>query len=128
MAAAYAIFANGGYRVAPYLIAKVTDSRGNVLSEARPVVAGEDAERAIDPRNAFLMTTLLRDVIAFGTGAGAGVGPQGYCGQTGTTNENIDAWFCGFNTAQVGVAWIDSTSRRRWARTRPAASPHCRSG
>ena len=69
MAAAYAIFANGGYRVAPYLIAKVTDSRGNVLSEASPVVAGKDAERAIDPRNAFLMTTLLRDVIVFGTGA-----------------------------------------------------------
>ena len=107
MAAAYAIFANGGYRVAPYLIAKVTDSRGNVLSEASPVVAGEDAERAIDPRNAFLMTTLLRDVIAFGTGTRAqALGRKDIAGKTGTTNENIDAWFCGFNPAQVGVAWI----------------------
>jgi penicillin-binding protein 1A len=107
MAAAYAIFANGGYRVVPYLIAKVTDSRGNVLSEASPVVAGEDAERAIDPRNAFLMTTLLRDVIAFGTGARAqALGRKDLAGKTGTTNENIDAWFCGFNAAQVGVAWI----------------------
>ena len=49
MAAAYAVFANGGYRVAPYLIARITDAKGNVLSEAKPVVAGENAERAIDP-------------------------------------------------------------------------------
>jgi penicillin-binding protein 1A len=107
MAAAYAVFANGGYRIAPYLIAKVTDARGNALSEAHPVVAGEDAERAIDPRNAFLMTTLLRDVIVFGTGARAmSLGRHDLAGKTGTTNENIDAWFCGFNAAQVGVAWI----------------------
>ena len=107
MAGAYAIFANGGYRVAPYLIAKVTDARGNVLSEASPVIAGETAERAIDPRNAFLMTTLLRDVIVFGTGARAmSLGRRDLAGKTGTTNENIDAWFCGFNAAQVGVAWI----------------------
>jgi len=107
MASAYAIFANGGYRVAPYLIAKVTDAKGTVLSEATPVVAGEDAERAIDPRNAFLMTTLLRDVIVFGTGARAmSLGRHDLAGKTGTTNENIDAWFCGFNAAQVGVAWI----------------------
>ena len=81
MAAAYAVFANGGYRVAPYLIARVTDARGNVLSEAKPVVAGEGAERAIDPRNAFIMTTLLRDVIAYGTATRAHVaraqGPGG---------------------------------------------------
>jgi penicillin-binding protein 1A len=107
MAAAYSIFANGGYRVLPYLIAKVTDARGNVLSEAKPVVAGEDAERAIDARNAFLMTTLLRDVIAFGTGTRAQVlGRKDIAGKTGTTNENIDAWFCGFNATQVGIAWI----------------------
>jgi penicillin-binding protein 1A len=107
MAAAYAIFANGGYRVMPYLIAKVTDARGNALSSANPVVAGETAERAIDPRNAFLMTTLLRDVIVFGTGARAmSLGRKDLAGKTGTTNENIDAWFCGFNTAQVAVAWI----------------------
>jgi penicillin-binding protein 1A len=107
MAAAYAIFANGGYRVSPYLIGKVTDARGNVLSEAKPVVAGEDAERAIDPRNAFIMTTLLRDVIAFGTATRAQVlGRKDMAGKTGTTNENVDAWFCGFNATQVGVAWI----------------------
>ena len=53
MVDAYAVFANGGYRVTPYLIARIVDARGNVLSEATPAVAGENAERAIDPRNAF---------------------------------------------------------------------------
>ena len=107
MAGAYAIFANGGYRVMPYLIARVTDAKGNVLSEAKPVTAGDNAERAIDPRNAFVMTTLLRDVIAFGTATRAQVlGRRDLAGKTGTTNENVDAWFCGYNPAMVGVAWI----------------------
>jgi len=107
MAAAYAVFANGGYRVSPYLIARVTDARGNVLSEAKPVAAGEGAERAIDPRNAFVMTTMLRDVINFGTGTRAlSLGRKDLAGKTGTTNENVDAWFCGFNASIVGVSWI----------------------
>ena len=107
MAAAYAVFANGGYRISPYLIAKVTDAKGNVLSQAKPAVAGEGAERAIDPRNAFVMTSLLRDVIAFGTATRAqSLGRKDLAGKTGTTNENVDAWFCGYNAQQVGVAWI----------------------
>jgi len=107
MATAYSVFANGGYRVAPYLIARITDSKGNVLSQAQPDVAGVKAERAIDPRNAFIMTTLLRDVIAYGTGTKAlELKRKDLAGKTGTTNENIDAWFCGFNQAQVGIAWI----------------------
>jgi penicillin-binding protein 1A len=107
MATAYSVFANGGYRVAPYLIARITDARGNVLSEAAPDVAGEKAERAIDPRNAFIMTTLLREVITSGTATRAlELKRKDLAGKTGTTNENIDAWFCGFNAAQVGIAWI----------------------
>jgi penicillin-binding protein 1A len=107
MAAACAVFANGGYRVSPYLISRVTDSKGNVLSEARPVVAGETAERAIDPRNAFIMTSMLRDVVNFGTATRAlSLGRKDLAGKTGTTNENVDAWFCGFNASIVGVSWI----------------------
>ena len=107
MASAYAIFANGGYRITPYLIAKVIDARGNVLSEANPTLAGADGERAIDPRNAFVMTTLLRDVVSYGTATRAqSLGRRDLAGKTGTTNDNIDAWFCGFNTHLVGVAWI----------------------
>ena len=107
MATAYSVFANGGYRIAPYLIAKITDARGNVLSEAKPDAAGDKAERVIDPRNAFIMTTLLRDVIAYGTGTRAlELKRKDLAGKTGTTNENVDAWFCGFNPSQVGIAWI----------------------
>jgi penicillin-binding protein 1A len=107
MIGAYAVFANGGYRVAPYLIAKIVDSKGNVLSEAAPAVAGGGAERAIDPRNAWLMTSLLKDVVRVGTAVRAlSLGRTDLAGKTGTTNENVDAWFCGYNPALVAVAWI----------------------
>jgi penicillin-binding protein 1A len=107
MLGAYAIFANGGYRVTPYLIDHVVDARGNTLSKATPAVAGENAERAIDPRNAFIMTTMMRDVVRAGTAARAmQLGRQDLAGKTGTTNDNVDAWFCGFNASMVGIAWI----------------------
>jgi len=107
MAAAYSIFANGGYRVAPYFIERVEDARGNVLMAAKPLAAGAGAERAIDARNAFIMTTILRDVVRAGTGARAmKLGRGDLAGKTGTTNEFVDAWFCGFNPVLVAVAWI----------------------
>ena len=107
MVGAYAVLANGGYRVAPYLIARVVDARGNVLSEANPPLAGGQAERVIDPRNAWIMTSLLKDVIRVGTGTRAlSLGRTDLAGKTGTTNENVDAWFCGYTAAMVAVAWI----------------------
>jgi len=107
MVAAYAVFANGGYRISPYVIARIVDAKGNVLSEASPVVAGENAERAIDPRNAWIMTSLLKDVIRVGTATRAlSLNRTDLSGKTGTTNENVDAWFCGYNGAMVGVSWI----------------------
>jgi len=107
MVAAYAVFANGGYRVSPYVIARIVDAKGNILSEASPVVAGENAERTIDPRNAWIMTSLLKDVIRVGTATRAlALNRTDLSGKTGTTNENVDAWFCGYNAAMVGVSWI----------------------
>jgi penicillin-binding protein 1A len=107
MVAAYSIFANGGYRVVPYLISRVIDARGNVISEAKPPVAGDTAERAIDPRNAWIMTSLLKDVIAYGTATRAqSLGRKDLAGKTGTTNDMVDAWFCGYNAGLVGVGWI----------------------
>jgi len=109
MAVAYSVFANGGYRVAPYLIEKITDSRGNTLSQAKPVIAGANAERVIDPRNAFIMTTLLHDVTVYGTAARVNVefkGRKDLAGKTGTTNDMVDAWFCGYTPSIVGIAWI----------------------
>jgi penicillin-binding protein 1A len=107
MASAYAVFANGGYRVAPYLIARITDARGAVLSDAHPPKAGGEAERAIDARNAFVMTSMLKDVVAYGTATRAqSLGRRDIAGKTGTTNENVDAWFAGYTPRLVGIAWI----------------------
>ncbi len=107
MAGAYAVFANGGFRVKPWFISRIVDNRGTTLYEARPEVAGEDAERVLDPRNAFLMTSLMRDVVRYGTAARAmSLGRQDLAGKTGTTNDHIDAWFAGYQASMVAVAWI----------------------
>lgn len=107
MAAAYSIFANGGYRIAPYFIERVEDARGNVLMESRPQRAEQGAERVIDARNAFIMTSIMQDVVKMGTAARAmKLGRSDLAGKTGTTNDFIDAWFCGFNASLVAVAWI----------------------
>jgi penicillin-binding protein 1A len=107
MASAYAVFANGGYRVKPWFIARVEDNRGETLYLAKPETAGVDAERVVDERNAFLMTTLMRDVVRYGTAAKAmSLGRQDLAGKTGTTNDHIDAWFAGFQGKLVAVSWI----------------------
>jgi penicillin-binding protein 1A len=107
MAGAYAVFANGGYRVSPYLISKVTDADGKVLSQAMPDKAGVDANRVIDERNAFLVDSMLKDVVRFGTATKALVLKRpDISGKTGTTNDSIDAWFAGYQNKLVGIAWI----------------------
>jgi penicillin-binding protein 1A len=107
MAGAYAVFANGGYRVSPYLISKVTDSDGKVLSEARPARAGDEANRVIDARNAFLMDSMLKDVVRHGTAVKAmALKRTDLAGKTGTTNDSIDAWFAGYQPKLVGIAWM----------------------
>src|SRR5262249_25512890 len=95
-------------RVAPYFIERVEDSRGTVLLQAKPVaVDGGGAERAIDARNAYIMTSIMRDVVRMGTAARAmKLGRQDLAGKTGTTNEFGHAWVFGFNTSLVAVAWI----------------------
>jgi penicillin-binding protein 1A len=107
MAVAYSVFANGGFRTSPYLIEKITDGRGKVLSQARPVAVGKGAQQVIDPRNAFIMGTMLHDVVVYGTGARVQeLKRKDLAGKTGTTNDSIDAWFCGYNPSLVGIAWI----------------------
>jgi penicillin-binding protein 1A len=107
MAAGYAVFANGGYRVTPYFISRVEDATGNVLAKASPVRAGEGAQRAIDVRNAFVMFNMMQDVIRGGTGARAmQLGRDDLAGKTGTTNDQMDAWFAGFQRHLSAVAWV----------------------
>ena len=107
MAGGYAVFANGGFRINPYFIVRIEDAKGTVIAQARPERAAETAQRAIDARNAFIMTSILHDVVKMGTGARAmQLGRGDLAGKTGTTNDFIDAWFCGFGTGLVAVSWI----------------------
>ena len=107
MATAYAVFANGGYRVKPNLISKIVDQHGKVLVETKFTKAGDGAPRAIDARNAFIMDSMLRDVVKHGTAMRAlQLGRGDLAGKTGTTNDHFDAWFAGYNPQQVAVAWV----------------------
>lgn len=107
MAQGYAVFANGGHRVTPQLIAKMTDNKGRVLYEAPQTVVGEES-RVIEARNAFMMSSLLQEVTRSGTAAKAQAQlkrPDIY-GKTGTTNDSMDAWFAGYQQELVAVVWI----------------------
>lgn len=107
MAGAYAVFANGGYKINPYLIAKITDSDGKVIAQAAPDKAFDENNRVIDERNAFLMDSMLRDVVKYGTATKALILKRpDIAGKTGTTNDSIDAWFAGYQAKVVGIAWI----------------------
>jgi penicillin-binding protein 1A len=107
MAGAYSVFANGGYKVSPYIISRVTDADGKVLSQAEPDKAGVEANRVIDERNAFLMDSMLKDVVKHGTATKALVLKRtDIAGKTGTTNDSVDAWFAGYMPKIVGIAWI----------------------
>ena len=107
MAEAYAVFANGGYRVTPFIINHIEDSKGKLIEEAKIIEAGNGAERVIDERNAFLMTSMMQDVTRIGSAAKARqLGRSDVAGKTGTTNNHIDTWFAGFNPKQVAVVWM----------------------
>ncbi len=114
MAAGYAVFANGGYRVNPTLIAKVTDSKGNVINEAREMVLDE-SQRTIDTRNAFIMSSLLQEVTRRGTAAKAQAELKrtDIYGKTGTTNDSLDTWFAGFQRSLVAVVWMGYDTPRK---------------
>ena len=106
-AGGYSVFANGGYRINPYLINEVTDPRGVAISKAQPLTAGRDAPRTIDPRNAYIMNSLLHSVATAGTGAGTNVLKRSDLqGKTGTTNDAKDGWFAGYQQSLVAVAWM----------------------
>jgi penicillin-binding protein 1A len=126
MAEGYSVFANEGFRVKPYYISKITNSDGKVLFEAKPKVACADvndcpaltqtsgpdnasrlATRVIPADNAYIVGDMMRDVIRHGTGRGAlTLGRKDLSGKTGTTNNQIDAWFVGFNANLVAISWV----------------------
>src|SRR5690625_1655617 len=108
LASAYGVFANGGYRIPPYLIDRVTDSEGNVIMQAKPVMAGDASARAIDERTVYVMNDLMRGVATRGTAARASaqLKRNDLAGKTGTTNDSHDAWFAGFTPTLSTVAWM----------------------
>jgi penicillin-binding protein 1A len=114
MAGAITVFANGGYRVDPYLIARITDANGNLIAQARPGRAGDESLRVIDARNAYLMDSMLRDVVRRGTATTAQRLKRGdLAGKTGTTNDSHDAWFAGYAPRIAGVAWVGFDQPRK---------------
>ena len=114
LATGYSVFANGGFRVSPWLISRVSEQRGKVLVETPAPIAGE-ANRAIEPRNAFMMSSLLQEVTRSGTAARAQAAlkrPDIY-GKTGTTNDSMDAWFAGYQPTLAAVTWIGYDTPRK---------------
>jgi penicillin-binding protein 1A len=134
LARAYSVIDNGGYLIKPYFIQRIEDSDGSVLYEADPAVActtcvlaqkqttqptavdvedetigklPKQAARTLDSRIAYLMNSMMKDVIRRGTGVRAmQLGRHDLAGKTGTTNDQRDAWFNGFNQELVAVAWV----------------------
>ena len=163
MATGFTVLANGGYRIEPYFLARIADSRGEILFEARPLVVCPDcpevgmefagevngevidgtgleggdsqidqmgldeetnsalvddqpeqehiafqvAPRVVNPQNIWLMNSMLRDVVRYGTGRKAmALGREDLAGKTGTTNDQQDAWFSGFNPTRVTTTWV----------------------
>ena len=113
MAVAYSVFANGGHRVNPSLIAKITDQKGKVLVENKPTKL-EAAQRVIDARNAFVMNRLLQEITRSGTAAKAQamLKRTDVYGKTGTTNDAIDTWFAGFHPTLTAVVWMGHDTPR----------------
>ncbi len=107
MSEAYAVFANGGYKINTFLINKVLDGKGNVLMQAKPKQAGDEANLVIPPRNAYIMNSMMQDVVRYGTATRANVLKRGdLAGKTGTTNDSFDAWFAGYASQVVGITWV----------------------
>ena len=136
MANAYAVFANGGFEIEPYFIDEITGPGGEIIYKADPLIACAEcesidekketleeellvefigppapqpnyAERVIDEANVYLMNSMLRDVVKRGTGRRAmKLGRNDLAGKTGTTNDQRDAWFCGFNADLVTTVWL----------------------
>ncbi len=107
MGVAYAVFANGGHRLNPWLISDITDTRGKVLVRTQPPALNE-SNRVIDARNAFIMTKMLQDVTSKGTAAAAAkqLNRTDIYGKTGTTNDAYDVWFAGWHPSSVAVVWM----------------------
>lgn len=108
MASAYSVFANGGYKVEPFLIEKIVDGKGNVIFEADVKNVQQEENRVLDARTRFVADSLLQEVTKSGTAASARgkLGRSDIAGKTGTTNDSHDAWFAGYQPTVATVVWM----------------------
>ena len=114
MVRAYGVFATGGFRIEPYIVGRIVDDRGDVLAQAQPAMAGTESLRVIDARNAFVVDSMLRDVVRYGTAARAmSLGRGDLAGKTGTTNDYVDAWFNGYTPETAAIAWVGFDQPRK---------------
>ena len=115
MATGYSVFANGGYRVNPHLITRITDYKDRLLVDSPPVEINESTQRVIPQRNAFVMTSMMQDVTRSGTAARAQatLKRSDIYGKTGTTNDAMDAWFAGYHQQLAAVVWIGYDTPRK---------------
>ena len=102
MAQIYTVFANHGHMIAPRLVSKIIAKEGAVIYETRP----KEIADFTTPEQAYLMTDILKDVIKRGTGRNARVKGIELAGKTGTTNQNVDAWFCGYSPTIETIVWF----------------------
>ncbi|MFQ5881634.1 MAG: penicillin-binding protein 1A [Candidatus Methylomirabilales bacterium] len=107
MVSAYGVFATGGYRVEPYAIRKVLDSKGWVLEERFP-----EPELVLRPEIAFVLTSVLKGVVERGTGRRAKVLEWPFAAKTGTTDDATDVWFIGYSPSLVAGVWIGYDIKR----------------
>ncbi len=108
MTNAYSIFANGGFQIAPYVLAEILNANDEVVWSAKPQEAGDEANRVLDARNAFVMHSYLNSVAIYGTAArsSSSLKRQDLGAKTGTSNDYRDAWFCGYQKARAACVWM----------------------
>jgi penicillin-binding protein 1A len=111
MAQIFSVFANSGHMIEPRLVSKIVSKEGAVIYETRP----KEIADFTTPEQAYLMTSVLQDVVKRGTGRNARVAGIELAGKTGTTNNSIDAWFCGYSPEIEVIVWFGRDDNRRIA-------------
>jgi len=108
---AYTLFSNNGVIVKPYLIQSITNNN------TQEIVFEKEETYITSPEQTFLTTSILRDVVKRGTGRKAGLKTLEVAGKTGTTNKNIDAWFCGFTPTTQTLVWYGNDDNKPMRRS-----------
>jgi len=106
----YTIFSNNGIKVKPYLIQSIEDSH------SQKIIFEKEEKYITSPGQAYLMTSILKDVVTKGTGRNARVKGLEIVGKTGTTNNNVDAWFCGYSPSLQTIVWYGNDDNKPMGR------------